>query len=693
MRVAFVKHGGMTIGGSELWLQKLAANLPKSIEIDYYYCDDTPYIGGTHAIAPSSQERIAYLEEHGIRVIKFNCGAKNVRSLTHDWVDTNFWEVFDEEKYDLIQTVKAGPREYPFYKMKKPVVEIVALANRPDTSKNIAWSFHSSNWQRAKWVQLGGSIERSSVLSAPVEEPQSTENYREYLGIPANAIVAGFHQRNDNNIASDIPLAAFARLQTEHPEHSKNWHFVIKNGGSRYRDQAEELGLKNVHFLGQTSDSASVSKFLNTLDVFAHGRKDGETFGAVFIEAMLHGKPCLSHYSETGANAQPETMGPAGLFARDISEYAAFLFTLLNDPDTRNALAAKARPHATRYYSMDKCIEETVRVYEMITDKKIAQNTHAYTPAIPYGYSDMGFLYAGDMNKPYNIAYHVLKGGIPEAHDVAIVRSLLPFTKTFFDIGANTGIYCWIAAQYYTKNRVIDASVHAFEPQKECFAALEATRALNNWEPLVSLHSEGLGEEPSVQTLYLSGTGSSVQKDFIGGDPSSETIEIDTLDRVIQKLQEKQSQFPVDFIKIDVEGFEYSVLKGSVRAIEKHKPILFIEIAHKIPQRSYTNPDYSATLEWLFKRGYRIWTVGNNTIKEIQPGFAHDGITMYLCLHENKHADLVTTVRDANETYRREHLFFGIIEKRLIEKAVRKIIPPYVTKDRVLQYLRRVLRF
>jgi UDP-glucose 4-epimerase len=46
IRIAFVKYAGLAIGGSELWLQKLAVNLPKNkYEVDYYYCDSAPFLG------------------------------------------------------------------------------------------------------------------------------------------------------------------------------------------------------------------------------------------------------------------------------------------------------------------------------------------------------------------------------------------------------------------------------------------------------------------------------------------------------------------------------------------------------------------------------------------------------------------------------------------------------------------------
>ena len=35
----------------------------------------------------------------------------------------------------------------------------------------------------------------------------------------------------------------------------------------------------------------------------------------------------------------------------------------------------------------------------------------------------------------------------------------------------------------------------------------------------------------------------------------------------------------VDFIKVDVEGYELEVLKGSENTIKSFKPVIFIEIA------------------------------------------------------------------------------------------------------------------
>lgn len=685
IRVAFVKFGGMVIGGSELWLQKIAANIPKDlVDVDYYYCDDTPYIGGKHTPSPSSNERIKYLKDNNVNVIKFNVGAKNIKTLTHDWVNTDFWEKFNESKYDIIQTVKAGPREYPFYKIKKPIIEIVALANRPDKSPNIAWSFHSSNWQRSRWVRLGGSIERSSVLTMPIDTIKSNENYRYELGIEKNAIIAGFHQRNDNSIASSIPLEAFYNIQNKYPRESKNWHFIIKNGGSFYRDLAKKLKIKNVHFLKETPDSLSVSKFLNTLDIFAHGRRDGETFGAVFVEAMQHGLPCLSHEVVLGSNAQQETMGPAGVFVKNINEYTETLYKFFSDEDYRQHFSKKAKQHVNSYYSMENCINELLYVYNKITDRDF--NTYKNKKnIIPYGYSDMGFLYAGYMNNSFDIAHHVIKGGIPELFEVKILESLLHATSTFFDIGANTGVYCWIAAKYYNKNLIKNSKVFAFEPQKDCVEILLKTRELNNWEALVNVYNIGLSDKTDDSVFHLAGTGSSFKDGFAGIGLPTQIIKTDTLDNIV--LTEKIEK--IDFIKIDVEGFELNVINGGASALKKSTPIFLIEIASKIRKRKYENINCKKTLDWFFDNNYRVWSCNKNNLKEIYPSSKLPEISMYLCLHKKKHAELIPIVFNAVKKYRSEYLLFGKIEKRIIWKIVYKIIPKYFTLKKVTNYIKR----
>jgi hypothetical protein len=553
IKIAVIKHAGLCIGGSELWLQKLAAHLPKDkFEVDFYYCDDCPHIGGEHIIQKSSEERGGYLENNGVNLIKFKVGAKNIKTLTNDWVDTDFWEIFDENKYDLIQTVKAGPREYPFYKFKKPVVEIVGLALRPDNGKNIAWSWHSSPWQRAQWVRLGGRIDKSSVLTCPIETPETTEDYRKELGIPSDAIITGFHQRSDNLIASPIPLNAFSRIQKKYPEDSANWHFIIKNGAQIYREQAKRLGINNVHFLPATSDYLGVSKFLNTIDFFSHGRKDGETFGAVFIEAMIHGRPCLTHYSADGGNASPETIGPAGLFAKDEDEYVDYLYDLFKNNELREKLSSKAKPHAEEYFSIEKCIDQAIEVYNRIVGLP-DQDKNKKVP-IPYYYSDLEFIYASnfiDLKDENDIAYRSLIGGIPREFECRIVEKIIANNvKSFKDFYPGNGLFTWLICKKFKG----EARIKVEGVSKSREDEFNKTIYLNNWEGFFNSNDD---EHASLVRI---------------GSKDDTKIEVD-MDTMLKKrdiffIDNKQDKRQY-LEKLSSNGyFMFSIFKNKIKIIE-----------------------------------------------------------------------------------------------------------------------------
>src|ERR1019366_1364857 len=110
-------------------------------------------------------QRMDYMKASGARLIKFHVGAKDITRPTHDWVDTDFWKVFDAKAYDLIQAGKAGHQEYPFHLIDRPVVELVGLAwAGVDHSPNIAWTIHSSPWQWGEWFRRGGRLDRVSVI-------------------------------------------------------------------------------------------------------------------------------------------------------------------------------------------------------------------------------------------------------------------------------------------------------------------------------------------------------------------------------------------------------------------------------------------------------------------------------------------------------------------------------------------------
>lgn len=344
-RIAFIKYGGLAAGGTERALQEIAAQLVEhGRQIDYFYCDPKVSPGSNWQHPPSDDRRRDFLETSGVTVIQFELQFKDLSKPDHPWVSSDFFDKFNEDDYEFVFTAKAGPKEYPFYLINLPFVEVVTLDAGFDSSENRYHSILISNWQRNSWIQRGGNEQTSSILPLSVAENANLGNYRSELGISKDTIVVGFHQRVDNAIVSTIPLEAFSTLR------QKETIFLIMGGGAKYQQIAEVLKVPAI-FLPHNSNENAISKFLNTLDVYAHGRSDGETFGTVLAEAMIHGLPIVTHKSTYGANAHSETIANGGFFAFSKDEYINILGELVRNADLRSEVGQRGREFARLAYS------------------------------------------------------------------------------------------------------------------------------------------------------------------------------------------------------------------------------------------------------------------------------------------------------------------------------------------------------
>jgi FkbM family methyltransferase len=599
IKIAFIKKDGLSSGGTERWMQIMAANLDKKFfQVDYYYSDIKNNLNQKYTEKDQEYYRYLYLKKKNVNLIKFNIGSINKKTLTYDWIDTNFWDLFDEKKYDLVQCASAGPKEYPFYKINLPIIKFLALNAGFDYSSNIKFNIHISQWQRSQWlkrkiVNKNKFIKNSDVVYVPVEPPKTNINLRKILGISNKAIIAGFHQRNSNEIFSHIPLRVFKKLE------NNNIFFLIMGGGEKYRQQAKNLKIKNIRFLDHSSDSFKISQFLNTLDIYAHGRKDGETFGTVLAEAMIHKKPCISHYSSI-SNAQPETIGPGGFFCYNEKKYFTYLQKLFLNSNLRKKLSIKAELHAKENYLVKKNVNKLSNIYNKILNKK---NYNILPETIPYGCTKMGFLYSGNINQSSEIAYNVLTQGIPEEFSLAITKYFLPKVKNFVDIGAYTGLYCYVAA----KEGRSDIKIYAYEPQKKLYKHINKTIFINNWEKKIFFYPIGIGQKKSRGKLYIDGTGSTLNKSFNSAEHSNNIV-IDSLDNQKKTLKIEK----IDFIKIDVENFELEVLKGSKKILAQDRPYILIEIIGKMKERNFENNYYHQTIRLLHSYNYNIFLINSN---------------------------------------------------------------------------------
>ncbi len=139
--------------------------------------------------------------------------------------------------------------------------------------------------------------------------------------------------------------------------------------------------------------------------------------------------------------------------------------------------------------------------------------------------------------------------GLDEFEDMAFVIHLLRRGDLFVDIGANIGSYTILASGHVGANSI------AVEPVPQTFEHLKANVRINNLDAQVTLHNVGIGEAEGVLrfTAHLDSVNHVVSNDEV---VNSIEVPIRTLDSLLHARAPK-------CIKIDVEGYERSVLNGA----------------------------------------------------------------------------------------------------------------------------------
>lgn len=153
------------------------------------------------------------------------------------------------------------------------------------------------------------------------------------------------------------------------------------------------------------------------------------------------------------------------------------------------------------------------------------------------------------------------RGYFEQAH----LNNIKPYVKTdavILDIGANIGNHT-----LYFINECNASKVYAFEPVKSTFKILQKNIRLNKLEKCVCLQNIALGNsEGKARIIYADEAGGNM----VEADNSGNVV-IKALDN-IQILEQ------IDFIKIDVEGYELNVLMGAKKILKLNHPLIMIEI-------------------------------------------------------------------------------------------------------------------
>jgi FkbM family methyltransferase len=165
-----------------------------------------------------------------------------------------------------------------------------------------------------------------------------------------------------------------------------------------------------------------------------------------------------------------------------------------------------------------------------------------------------------------------------------VVQRLLAPGMRVADIGANIGYYLLLIEQVIgPRGRVL-----CVEPEPDNLEDLRRVIAANSFQN-VEIVSAALGAENTEMQLSRGLNGRVVPS---GGDLKVPLMRLDDLwDRAMRDR--------VDFLKIDVEGFEGEVLAGGEHIISEHRPRIFLELHPTMMQGSHTVASvYDTLLSW-----------------------------------------------------------------------------------------------
>ena len=153
-----------------------------------------------------------------------------------------------------------------------------------------------------------------------------------------------------------------------------------------------------------------------------------------------------------------------------------------------------------------------------------------------------------------------------------MVKKIIQDGDIIIDIGANLGYFSKTFARINPSGKVI-----CIEPLPQYYAVL--THFLRHREN-VEIHNVALGREEGKATMILPKSNGMIRTGLPYISKKNETSEHPTQEvNIVNPISLLKSLSKIDYIKCDVEGFEWIIFQELKQLINTHKPIIQIEIS------------------------------------------------------------------------------------------------------------------
>lgn len=289
-------------------------------------------------------------------------------------------KIIDNLNIDVLHVYRSGYSEFP-----EPEVDVKCKAFVEtnvfgffDANPKVDKTLYMSKWlMNYSLKHLGPVVSKNyktrfDFVNNPVEEPWTSKKLD--IEIPNGSIVLGRCGRPDNGIYNSLNVQAARILQLEG---YKVFFIVVAPPSNMVQDLVDwEIPF---YAIDPTVDADLLSRFYNTVDIYCHARADGETFGVNIAEAMMHGKPVITHIAVPSVpgmgvfQSQTELVddGITGYVVQNHPVlYAEKVKKLIDNPEVRCIMGSRAKQKAMEQYSATVCASKLENIYRELLNAK-----------------------------------------------------------------------------------------------------------------------------------------------------------------------------------------------------------------------------------------------------------------------------------------------------------------------------------
>ncbi|HEX5655216.1 MAG TPA: FkbM family methyltransferase [Chitinophagaceae bacterium] len=188
-----------------------------------------------------------------------------------------------------------------------------------------------------------------------------------------------------------------------------------------------------------------------------------------------------------------------------------------------------------------------------------------------------------------------------EAENLLLIDKYIEPGMHVVDVGAHIGLMSVIFAH----KTGVKGKVYAFEPTPSSFELLQKTIALNHSNSIIRPENAALGEQSGETSFFISEH---------RADNSNSLVDNNRQDRLEQRIRVKLYSIDdyvnqekiekIDFIKIDAEGAELSVLRGALKTLQRFQPNMILAL-HPEGIRNFGH-NLEDIWDFITGRGYKI---------------------------------------------------------------------------------------